>query len=657
MGSSDRQPYLTSTVLDQAFLNDAHDNLVNQLELICDIQAPDGTMIHASDRNKYVGGTFYEALLVFPSIERTLGDWLVGEIQFSEIQLELSNADSRFNKFLPTGADFKSWIGNTVEIRLGLRDVQSTYFRVFRGRVTQVGGFGRSTYSILIRARDEYDKLNVSIPTTIFGNAAYPKIDAETAGLFAPIIYGDWTTAVSGPHGSVPAFVTNSLDPLVDSTTARNVTVVIGSPDVFTLQNHFFENDDQVKLETDGTLPSGYSTGPHYHVVFINQNTFSLSNTAGPGSPISSGSAGSGVIRIKANPSASKRNVNLTISSNNLESFDTSQVWLMRSEIPYRIDTADIANVAPGNIKFEIIQEAVTQVEGADYLYKSGDQFFVRVKGKNLGAYDDNIVSQARDLLETFGGLVSGDFAPNWNTFRDKSSPAQSAVASIKSRIWLQEPQGLISYVLSLFEQVRLELFVNRSSQLQISSLHLDDFSTKYSAATLEVKNWDTERNSVKIAIDDRNNFNRAKGAFSFLPNLNDQGFSTNIWKNTASVAQVGRDISKQVSFPNLYSKSDTQYQLQEILRLSSAFFEIITIATTWRMLLIEPGDILKLSVKIGATQFSETPVLVRSISYEPQGLKLTLTLWSLQMVPFGSWNPSYVGIIGGSSATLVEET
>jgi len=41
MGTSDRRPYLTATVLDQDFLDASQDSLVNQLELIIDIEAPD----------------------------------------------------------------------------------------------------------------------------------------------------------------------------------------------------------------------------------------------------------------------------------------------------------------------------------------------------------------------------------------------------------------------------------------------------------------------------------------------------------------------------------------------------------------------------------------------------------------------------------------
>jgi len=658
MGSQTRKPYLTATVLNQAFLDEAHDSLVNQLELICDIEAPDGSIIYASDRHKFVGGTFYEALLTFPVIERTLGEWLVGEITFSELRISLSNADGRFNKFLPTGSDFQSWVGNSVEVKLGLRDVESTYFRIFRGRVTQVGGFGRSTFSIEITARDEYDKLSVSIPTTIFGRTAYPKIEGEIAGLFMPLVYGDWTTQVSGPQGSVPAFILNGLDPLVERDLARNFTLAIGSPDTFTLENHFFESNDKVQLETDGTLASGYAVSTDYYVIPISVNTFGLSATSGPGSAISSVGAGTGQARIKGAPTATIRNVQLRISDNDLSFLDTAQVWLKRGDNQFKIDTADVVSVGAGNKTFDVVQNSgLTLVEaGANYLYKSGDLFFVRVKGKDLGAYDDNLVSQARDLLLTYGGIVSGDLDANWDTYRDKTTPAESALANIKSRVWLQDQQSLIAYVLSMFEQVRLELFSTRELKLKLSSLHLEDFTAKLSSAPITIKNWDVERSSLKLAIDDRNNFNRIKGAYAFLPDVKENGFATRIWKNTLNISQVGREISKQIAFPNLYVDSDVVNQIKEVLRLSSGFFEIVSCSLTWRSLLLEPGDIVKCNVQIGSAQFSDVPFLLRSVGYEPQGLKLSVQFWSLQMIPFSGWTPGYAGISGGTSAVLVQE-
>src|SRR3990172_3189538 len=203
MGSGDRKPYETATVLDQTFLDLCHDSLVNQLELIVDIEAPSGDKaytnptgtqveitsllhgfvigdsveitsasdsglvgtftiiatgfsqdvfritkgsavapatgvleynqtLHLSDRNKFVGQYFYEARLVFPIIKRTVGEFLSTEIEFSNLSLEINNADQKFNRLLPAGIDYDGWIGKSVAVKLGLRDVAATYKEIFR---------------------------------------------------------------------------------------------------------------------------------------------------------------------------------------------------------------------------------------------------------------------------------------------------------------------------------------------------------------------------------------------------------------------------------------------------------------------------------------------------------------------------------------------
>ncbi|WP_196300917.1 hypothetical protein, partial [Streptococcus pneumoniae] len=69
---------------------------------------------------------------------------------------------------------------------------------------------------------------------------------------------------------------------------------------------------------------------------------------------------------------------------------------------------------------FEVKQDAVWMNDGAGvliaYAFDSSDEFFVQVKGKNIG-YDNNIVWQAHDIAITYGGLIYGDFDLNWETY------------------------------------------------------------------------------------------------------------------------------------------------------------------------------------------------------------------------------------------------
>ena len=553
MSTNDRRPYLTSTTLDQTFLNNCADNLVCQLELVVEIQTPDG-VINASDRNKYVGETFYEALLKFPTINRTVGDWLSNVLEFSVLELELSNADGRFNKYVPGGASFDGWIGKSVEVKLGLRDVASTYRTVFRGKVTEVGGFSRSVRSVTVIARDVYDQLTVSIPPSVFTRDAYPDMEDGIEGLGIPVIRDNWTTDLTDP-AVVPAFVVNGA----------NANVIGGT----------------------------------------------------------------------------RNNVQCVVTEQPLDSFDSTKVYLVRASNFFLLAAADIVSVGVDDNNFQVKQNGASSIDGVPYEFESGDQFYCHVTSGN-----DNIVTQAAWLLEQFGGLTSGDFDSNWTTYT-------TALSSIKSRLWIQEGQSLMEYVLSMFEQVRLEAFISIDQKIRISSLRFEDLDP---SPSFTIKNWDVERESFQPQIDDRNNFNRAQAAYNLEPSSGEETRRTSIYKNAAAIAQVGKAISKQIVFPNLYVEAQVTTELTNILKLASAYSEQVTLSVTWRSLLLELGDMVFLNVAIGASVFENVPCLVRAIGYDPNGLKINLTLWSFQMTPYAGYTPTYSGIVGGSTATITVE-
>ena len=130
MSGADRRKYLTASTLNQDLLDWSHDNLECRLEMICEIETDDGT-IRISDRNKYVVtdgvGYFYQARTNIPVIIRTVGDWLVPEVQFSTLTLDdISNVDGAFNKYLPGGDSYSPWINKNVVIKLRLADRGST---------------------------------------------------------------------------------------------------------------------------------------------------------------------------------------------------------------------------------------------------------------------------------------------------------------------------------------------------------------------------------------------------------------------------------------------------------------------------------------------------------------------------------------------------
>ena len=574
MSTSDRRPYLVSNVLDQQFLNFCQDNLECKLELVVDIETPTGT-IHASDRPKYVidggVGTYYDNRLVFPVISRTVGEWLSTEIEFSVLKLRLKNADGNFNDILPAGASYDGFIGKSVEVRLGLRDISSTFTTIFKGKIPPIGGFARDTISINITARDDYEKLDVKFPNTVLNVTNFPFV-GDNAGTILPVVYGDWTVAGNplSDNASVPAFVTNGGDTSMNGEVART------------------------------------------------------------------------------------NNVELIVSENDLESLFDADVWVNKGDEFFNLNPGDVT-IGSGNRFIDIAQDTgLSKVaDGANYVFEDSDEYFVKCKGKDLGTFDDNIIEQARDILKTYAGVSVSEFDSNWDTFRDKASPTESAITSIKSRVWIQNPESVLAFVLSLFEQVRLEMFIDRNLKLKISSLHLDEF---VASPSFKVTNFDVVEKSFKPSTDVRNNFNRAQAVFNFRPDLDDNSQRTSFFRNSASVTQMDKVVDKVITFPNLYIESDVENQLEEILKISSSSLEHINCELTWRALLLDIGDFISLDVKIGSTIYEDIPCLIRELGYDPNGIKIPVRLWSTQLLPFPGFS-GVTGSVGGNTATITEET
>jgi hypothetical protein len=578
MGTSDRRPYLSTTVLNQSVLDLSQDSLVQKLEMIADIETPTGTL-HLSDRAKYVGTTFYENRVNFPGIERTVGEWLSGTLQFSTLEIVIANPDKKFSNLLPGGADYNGFINREVEIKIGLAEIASSYITVFQGFVTDVEGFSRGFLSFTLICRNKFDSVNKAIPNQSLIADDFPQIEDEFIGLAVPLIYGDWTTALRREGSMVPAFPVNGIDPLVN-------------------------------------------------------------NSLDP-----------------VDPNVGDTALRLVISSTPLLSLDTTTVTLLRGDAYYIFASSDISILGgTDNTVFDITQKNLL-IDGTPWIYESGDEFFVRCQGTDITGTDSNIVDQAKDIMIRFGGIASGDFDSTWTTFAAKASPAESAISTILSRVWVQEANKVIDLAASMLEQVRLEPFINRDNQWSLASLHFDEIETN---PTFKIRNWDVAKGSMQLNSSERNNFNRAKADYSFDPAKGENSRSTPTFRNQAAITQANnREISKLITFPQLYVASDVETQLKEILRLASGYTEFVDLVLTPRAFLKDIGEYVQLSIDIGSIEFSETssPIvgMIRDLSYIPGTMGIGARIWMYQMINF----PGYTGpagTVGGYDKTITQE-
>lgn len=681
MGSVNRQPYITATVLNQAFLDECQDNLENRLELAADIQAPDATFIRVSDRNKFIVnsgvGTFYQARTKFPVIQRTLGEWLSTEVEFSSLTLEVSNVDEAYSGFMPAGGNYSAWTGKQVTVSLGISEQGSTYSGIFQGRVTSVSGFGRSMKSFTLTARDRFDALNINFPQNLFLLDDWPHIDDSAIGTAKPIIYGDWTVALGTSPAQVPGLVVNGSDLLMNSAKTLGVQIATGSSIWISGDRHKLQINDPVQL-AGATPPAPFATGTTYYVVGVpTAFSFQLSDTLGGGALVSGGGGTSGLTVMgdtgKTSPDSDPttcRNTQCFISDNVNAMLDLNRIYLKRGDIFYPIPQSELANVSGSNNYFEVMQvtgnqwvidDTVDPPTQTQYIYADGDLFFVQLKGKDIGAYSSNLIWQARDILETICGLGPTDFdTTSWYFYRDKNSPPQSAIANIPSRIWVQEQTPVMQYVQSMMTQVRLEMFQARDLTLKLHSLHFEDW---VASPSFQIKQWDISRDSLTPKTDERINFNRAQGSYNFSPADNAEAYSTAFYRNQAAIDQTALPplpvipVSKILVFPNLYTEADVINQVIEMLKIGSGTIETVEVELTWRAMLLDLGDFVTMNIKVGGIDYESVPMMVRSVGYDPDGLKIPVKLWSLQLLPYPGYTPGYAGTVGGYSATITQET
>jgi len=360
---------------------------------------------------------------------------------------------------------------------------------------------------------------------------------------------------------------------------------------------------------------------------------------------------------------APRNNVKLVISETVNQFFINGGCYYKVDDNNYAlVPSTEIVNVNGDKNYFEVLQDTAVEwfptgdeaIPFGPYEYSSGDEFLVQVVGVDIGGvgFDDNIVAQAKHILLTYTPLVPADFDANWETYRTKAAPAQSAISTFISRVWVQDAQGALEYALQLLEQVRLELFIERENlNVKLKSLHFEDFAA---SPSYTLKNWDVARDSLSIAISDTTVFNRLQGDFDFNPSLDGNNFKTSIFRNQASI-DATKPIAKGVFFPNLVDRTVCNLQITEILRLASSQFEVLDLQVTWRSLLLDIGQDVKFDVKIGSSLFDNVVCTVRDIGYSPSGV-VTLKLWSYQMTPFPGYVPGYPGTVGGYDAVILEE-
>lgn len=247
MGSVDRRPYeRLGATFSQSLLNECSGNLTNKLEMVCIIQdvGQSGIDLYLSDRAKYMkllggeGETFFDPRVTFPQINRTIGDFLDNTLELSSLQITVNNADGFFNTIMPGGDLYNGFINKVMVIQIGIGEDGSNYRTVFYGQITKVGGFARDLKSFQLTAKNKFEFLNINFPNQYLLTSEFPYLDESLEGTALPVILGDWTVNLRRIAPSIPGFVVNGKDPLVNKSITDedgNPNPNVGSADILVL--------------------------------------------------------------------------------------------------------------------------------------------------------------------------------------------------------------------------------------------------------------------------------------------------------------------------------------------------------------------------------------------------------------------------------------
>jgi len=568
-----KRAYEEAMTLTDAMLLECFAGGENQIETIVDIEkviisGPD-IVLRVADRPKFVGDDFYQGRVIFPEIKRTMGELNVPTLQFSEAEIRLGNLDGFYNNYLIGGADYVSFIGSTITVKVGLRDVASSFKTIFDGIVPEEGGFEIERESIILRARDSFTDLNKLVPLPTINKTDFPDAPEESVGKIIPMVLGDWEEGYNYTVGAGSVSVDDGVE---------------GTVPVFTdVQENF----------SGGII--GYNVGLGYFVFSI--GTYTPDNI--------------GVCHIKRGDTLIQCN------------FDT------------------VPSQAAGY--WVVLVNSFNKVAGGTlpYVPLTGDIATLGVMVPYDTALYSNPISIAREILYTLGDLTSGDLdTSSWGTLETKSTPAQSSMVDIKARIWIGKPEDtVLGSVLSLLEQVRVELFVDDSQKIKLSSLHFEDWPDP--SDQKRVEQFHINEQSVKIKADERNYFNAALGSYAFTPVTNKTQLQTGQYYNSNSLIKTGKYVSKAIDFPNLHIKADVILQLKEFIRLYSAGLEYIDAQVAWTHLLVDLSDFLSFNFNIGSLVFDNKPVMVRDIGFDPNTSSMNFRLLSLSNFAYANYQPS----------------
>lgn len=340
---------------------------------------------------------------------------------------------------------------------------------------------------------------------------------------------------------------------------------------------------------------------------------------------------------------------NFVFATGNYTPSTISNAWLKRGDKLLALNFNSTPQVVGGYYVCNITNIKKSGGGTITYVYEQGDQLVISV---NVGS-NDNIVNQAKSLLQDILGISSSLFDSSWTILSAKASPSQSSISTIKSRVWIGENSGtILEYVNSMLTQVRLKFFINSNGLFELLSLHFEDWQTPSSLRKID--KFQVIEDSIKITSDDQNYICGASGNYSFTPVSSSTMLKSPLLINQTSKNAIGgTNVLKTIDFPNLYIASDVANQLTEYIRLFSFPLEYVTLSTAWTGLLDDIGDFINIDIQIGSINYINVPCIIMDKSIDLQTFKIQYKLLSLNGFSYPNNVLSLTGMLSSYNQTL----
>jgi hypothetical protein len=508
--------------------------------------------------------------------------------------LTINNCDGKYNKYLVGGSSYTPFYGRRVELKVGLRDLDDTYFPVFVGTVHTEGGAERQRDTITLRARDAFEALNTEVPLPKITAEEFLDAPKDVIGKMIPLCLGDWAYGID--------FVDSPITVSVDS------------------------GGNQVSVKTKATSSVGGGTIGYFTGYDGSGGGRFIFGVGGNG-------AGTTFYAEPITECLIKRGDNYLVTS--FTAAPEILIGYLAVHVHGLVRASDNA-VVP-------------------YTYSSGDVVMLKTRVGCIGnqAFEDedaNPINLAQTFLVTCGRLEpTTDFAASWDTLKNKDAPAQSNLKNgIKMRLWVgDEKTNVLEYALGLLKQIRCDLYVDKKRQLALVTQHTEDIPQIDTLRHIEP--FHVLEDTINPRTDRQNLMTSSSCTYSFTPLLNGNSLQTVKYINPNARDILGTETAKTIDYPNLYREQDALYQLHEMIRFYSAAMEEITLSVAWVHLDLELGEWITLSLNVGSLQFlkedgsmDRVPCQVRSISVEPHGGALELKLLSLGNFKVQNYLPPY---------------